>query len=141
MAVGSICVEVPESAAMADPARAVRVLGSLREAGLRVALDDFGTGYTPPVRLRDLPIDILKIDGPLVRDVADEAEVADFVHAISGFAAELGVRSLAEGIETPKQLRILRGTGCVLGQGYLFSRPVPPGEIPRLVREGFGTHP
>ncbi len=141
VAVGSICVEVPESAAMADPARAVRVLGSLREAGLRVALDDFGTGYTPPVRLRDLPIDILKIDGPLVRDVADEAEVADFVHAISGFAAELGVRSLAEGIETPKQLRILRGTGCVLGQGYLFSRPVPPGEIPRLVREGFGTHP
>ncbi|MEX0991649.1 MAG: EAL domain-containing protein [Actinomycetota bacterium] len=137
VAADSICVEVPESAAMADPARAIRVLGSLREIGMLVALDDFGTGYTPPVRLRDLPIDILKIDGPLVRDVADEAEVADFVHAVVGFASELGVRSLAEGIETRKQLRILRGAGCVLGQGYLFSRPVPPEGIPELARAGF----
>ncbi|MEX0832640.1 MAG: EAL domain-containing protein [Actinomycetota bacterium] len=131
-----LIVEVSESTAMTDPARTERVLRSLHENGLKLAIDDFGTGYSPPARLKHLPVDILKIDQPLTRDLPDDQEVAGFVEAVVQFAAELGIISLAEGIETENQRRFLTDLGCRLGQGYLFSRPVPAEEIVSMFETG-----
>jgi len=120
-----LIVEISESTAMTDPARTQKVLWSLHERGLRVAIDDFGTGYSPPARLKHLPVDVLKIDQPLIRDLPDDAEVANFLEAVVAFASDLGITPLAVGVETEEQRRFLVDLGCRLAQGYLFSRPVP----------------
>jgi diguanylate cyclase (GGDEF)-like protein len=134
-----VIVEISESTAATDPARTQRVLWALHEAGLQLAIDDFGTGYSPPARLKHLPVDILKIDQPLVRDLPDDPEIGGFVQAVIGFAEGLDIRSLAEGIEADAQRRYLADKGCTLGQGYLFSRPVPGADVLELARRGGGV--
>jgi diguanylate cyclase (GGDEF)-like protein/PAS domain S-box-containing protein len=124
-----LMVEVSEFTAATDPARTQRVLASLHEVGLAIALDDFGTGYSSPAQLRGLPLDVLKMDQPLVRDALRDPDVAAFGHAIIRFADALGMRSLAEGVETEEQRSHLVQHGCALGQGYLFCRPVSGAEV------------
>lgn len=133
-----ILIEVSESTAMTDPARTQRVLWALREEGFKIAIDDFGTGYSPVARIWHLPIDVLKIDQPLVRDLPDDAQVDSFVGAVIEFAREHGTVPHAEGIETPQQRAFLLEQGCEMGQGYLFSRPLPPEELTALWRKGEG---
>jgi diguanylate cyclase (GGDEF)-like protein/PAS domain S-box-containing protein len=128
-----LVVEITESAAMTDPERTARTLGEMHEAGIRLAIDDFGTGYSSLSRLRQLPLDVLKIDRPFVRPLPADPQAASAMQAIVQLAHGLDMVPLAEGIETPEQRAFLVETGCRLGQGYLFSRPVPPGEIPTLV--------
>ncbi len=135
---GRVTVEIAESTAVTDPARTQRVLWALHEVGLKLAIDDFGTGYSPPARLKHLPVDVLKIDQPLTRDLPDDADVGGFVQAVVRFAEGLGVASLAEGIETEEQRRWLVDKGCKLGQGYLFSRPVSADQIVELIRRTGG---
>ncbi len=127
-----VIVEISEATAATDPARTQRILHGLREQGMRIAIDDFGTGYSPPGRLRSLPVDILKIDNPLVRDLPQDVEVGGFVEAVISFAASLEIACLAEGIESEEQRAFLLEKGCRLGQGYLFSRPVSGQEITGL---------
>ncbi|MGZ5297445.1 MAG: putative bifunctional diguanylate cyclase/phosphodiesterase [Actinomycetota bacterium] len=124
-----IVVEVTESSAMIDPDRAQEILWELHRGGLRIAIDDFGTGYSSLSRLRAVPIDRLKIDRSFVSGVDLDPQAASIVTAFIELAMGLGMTTLAEGIETRGELDLLVARGCQMGQGYLFSRPVPPEEI------------
>jgi diguanylate cyclase (GGDEF)-like protein/PAS domain S-box-containing protein len=129
---GALVIEITEAAAMADIDRTQRVLSNLRNGGLRFAIDDFGTGYSSLSRLRDLPVDILKIDRSFVADVPSNQDAITVVQAIIQLALSLGMAPLAEGIETQEQWRFLVDHGCRLGQGFYFRRPVPADQIPAL---------
>ena len=132
-----VTVEITESTAMTDPDRTQRILQELHAWGLKLAIDDFGTGYSSLARLKHMPVDILKIDQSFIRDVDRERDLAGMVRAMIQLAQSLGMLPLAEGIETPGELEFLRGNGCRLAQGFLFSRPVPAREIPGiLARDG-----
>ncbi len=124
-----VLIEITESAAMTDPDRTQRILRDLRARGLRVALDDFGTGYSSLSRLKDLPVDVLKVDRSFVRDVASQPANRSMVQAIVQLAHALHMTPLAEGIETQEDWLFLVEHGCGLGQGYFFGRPVPGEDI------------
>lgn len=120
-------VEVTESVLLHADTGALNELETLREAGLRVALDDFGTGYSSLSYLRRLPISVLKIDRSFINDLgSSERSGGDaLVQAIIAMAHSLSLKVVAEGVETPSQQAHLNQLGCDVGQGYLFSRPLP----------------
>ena len=124
-----VVVEITESSAMMDPDRAQEILWGLSRGGLRIAIDDFGTGYSSLSRLREMPVEILKIDRSFVSGVDRDPQSASIVSAFVELGRGLGMQTLAEGIETEGELSFLLERECGLGQGYLFSRPVPPEEI------------
>jgi diguanylate cyclase (GGDEF)-like protein/PAS domain S-box-containing protein len=124
-----ITVEITESTAMTDPDRTARILQELHERGLKLAIDDFGTGYSSLARLKHMPVDILKIDRSFIRELDKDRDAGSMVSAMISLADNLGMVSLAEGIETEGEWFFLADRGCALGQGFLFSRPVPPTEI------------
>ena len=124
-----VLVEVTETSAMMDPDRAMVILQELTEAGFSIAIDDFGTGYSSLSRLRHMPVRVLKIDRSFVSNVQEDRQAASIVTAFLELASGLDLIALAEGIETPEELAFLRERGCKLGQGYYFSKPVPPEEI------------
>jgi diguanylate cyclase (GGDEF)-like protein/PAS domain S-box-containing protein len=126
---GRVLVEITETSAMMDPDRAQEILWELHRGGLRIAIDDFGTGYSSLSRLREMPVSVLKIDRSFVSQVDEDPQAASIVAAFVELARGLGMTTLAEGIETEGELAFLRELGCQLGQGFLFSRPVPPEEI------------
>ncbi len=128
----AVIVEVTESSAMTDPTRTQRVLGELRRHGFRLAIDDFGAGHSSLNRLAELPCEILKIDRSFVRRLPGDPSAAAMVTAMLELARGLGMQAVAEGIETQGQLDFLAERQCPLGQGFLFSRPVPSEEVPRL---------
>jgi len=101
----------------------------LHDRGLQLAIDDFGTGYSSLARLKHLPVDILKIDRSFVRDVDNDRDAASMVSAMIALASNLGMTPLAEGIETEGEWRFLADHSCLLGQGFYFSKPVPPADI------------
>ncbi|HEV8563334.1 MAG TPA: EAL domain-containing protein [Actinomycetota bacterium] len=129
-------VEITESSAMLDPDRAQRILWELHAGGLRVAIDDFGTGYSSLSRLRDVPVEVLKVDRSFVDGVNGDPASASIVTAFIELARGLGMTTLAEGIETEEEWQFLRARGCQLGQGYLFSRPMPGDDILAYWRRG-----
>jgi EAL domain-containing protein (putative c-di-GMP-specific phosphodiesterase class I) len=124
-----VIVEITESTAMTDPDRTLRTLWDLHYHGLRLAIDDFGTGYSSLSRLKHLPVDILKIDRAFVRDVDKDRNAGSMVSAMIALADSLGMTPLAEGIETEDEWKFLVDHGCLLGQGYFFSKPVPAADI------------
>jgi len=130
---GSVVVEITESTAMADPDRTQKILSELHAWGFSLALDDFGTGYSSLARLKHMPVDVLKIDRAFIRDVHQDPGLASMVRAMIQLAQGLQMTPLAEGVETEQELQFLRGNGCRLAQGFLFSRPVPAARIPALV--------
>jgi EAL domain-containing protein (putative c-di-GMP-specific phosphodiesterase class I) len=132
----SIVIEMAESAAMSDPERTRRILEELHDQGLGLAIDDFGTGYSSLSRLKDLPVDILKIDRPFLAGLPDDHTAAATVRAIVQLADGLGMRPLAEGIEQEPQRAYLLAHGCSIGQGFLFSEAVPAAELSACVRPG-----
>ena len=125
-----LVLEVTETALMHDPRAAARVLGHLREQGFRVAMDDFGTGYSSLAHLRDLPISALKIDRSFVADIGRQRDALAIVAWIIDLARTLGVDVVAEGVETAEQAALLRGHGCVSGQGWLWGAAAPPSALP-----------
>lgn len=127
-------LELTETSLMDDPAMAARLLDEMREAGMTVALDDFGTGYSSLSQLRHFNLDVLKIDQAFVRDLGRNAEDAAIVRAIVTMAHELGMKVVAEGVETQAHLDLLRELNCDFVQGYLISRPVPAVEMEQLLR-------
>ena len=129
-----VTVEITESTAMNDPDRIIELLHRFHEHGLRLAIDDFGTGYSSLSRLRYMPVDVLKIDRSFVREVNSDPQSASMVSAIIALANNLGMDSLAEGIETEAEWRFLADRSCMFGQGYFFSRPVPAEQILALHR-------
>ena len=129
-------LEVTESAMMKDPDAAVEALSRLKELGPSIALDDFGTGYSSLSYLQRFPVDILKIDRSFVASMTGDAGSRKIVSAIAGLAHELGLASVAEGIETVEHLHALRQLGCTFGQGYLLSRPLPLDQATAVMRRG-----
>ena len=124
-----LTVELTESAAAEG---GVDTVIALALAGFPVAIDDFGTGHSSLARLAGLPFSCLKIDRSFVSGLEDDDPRAlAVVRVILDLGRSLGMEIVAEGIETPGQLEILRGLGCRLGQGYLLGRPVPAADLPR----------
>jgi diguanylate cyclase (GGDEF)-like protein/PAS domain S-box-containing protein len=124
-----IVVEMTETTAMTDPDRTMEILRTIRASGIRIAIDDFGTGYSSLSRLRELPVDILKIDRSFVHDIPHGKDAGTMVTTIIRLAHGLGMASLAEGIETEEQRQFLLDQGCLYGQGFLIGRPLPAPEI------------
>ena len=123
--------EMTETAMFRDIGATIATLEALRDLGIRIAMDDFGTGYSSLAYLRRFPVDSLKIARELIAGPAelDDPEAWAFARAIVALGRSLGLSTVAEGIETPQQLRVLRGLGCGLGQGYLFGKPAAAEEI------------
>ena len=123
--------EMTETAMFRDIGATIATLEALRDLGIRIAMDDFGTGYSSLAYLRRFPVDSLKIARELIAGPAesDDPEAWAFARAIVALGRSLGLSTVAEGIETPQQLRVLRGLGCGLGQGYLFGKPAAADEI------------
>ena len=124
-----LVLEITEGTALADVAGAARVVEELRDLGVRLALDDFGTGYSSLSYLARLQPSIIKIDKSFVSPMAENLHAQSLLAAIVSLGHDLDMTVVAEGIETPEQLERLRGLGCDVGQGYLFSRAVPAGEV------------
>jgi len=122
-------LEVTETAIMADPEAAARTLVEVAATGVSVALDDFGTGYSSLTRLRQLPIDRLKIDRSFVSRLPDDADDCAVVVAVIDLARNLGLQVIAEGVETWQQVSFLRAKGCTEVQGYLLGKPAPAADF------------
>ncbi len=135
----ALTIELTESTLMDDPTEAPELLGQLKSLGIRVAIDDFGTGYSSLAYLRTFPVDIVKIDRAFIMDL-DRRDTADgtLVAAIVAMADALGVTTVAEGVETETQADHLIELGCIVAQGYLYSRPVPASTIAETI-ERVGT--
>jgi len=126
-------LEITESVVMDQSEIGVRSLRRLRDLGVRLVLDDFGTGYSSLAYLKHLPLDMLKIDRSFVLGL-DEVADRSIVDAVIALAHGLGIGVVAEGIETRAQADRLRASGCDLGQGYLFARPMPAPATTRFLR-------
>jgi diguanylate cyclase (GGDEF)-like protein/PAS domain S-box-containing protein len=134
-----LTVELTESATMEDPASAEPILRELHDLGLRLALDDFGAGYSSLSRLRDMPVETLKIDRAFLRQVPGNREASAIVTAILQLARALGRTAVAEGVETEAQRRFLVDEGCPLAQGFLLARPMPAAGIEALLEAPAGS--
>jgi EAL domain-containing protein (putative c-di-GMP-specific phosphodiesterase class I) len=110
-----------------------RALKKLHESGVRISLDDFGTGYSSLSHLRDFPVDVVKIDMSFVQQICADNEIRAIVAAIIELARSLKIQVVAEGLETKSQRDLLMVMGCHVGQGYLFGRAMPVGEILKKV--------
>ncbi|MCF7936428.1 MAG: EAL domain-containing protein [Synergistales bacterium] len=135
----SLGVEITETIAMHDLESVKKVLAQLKELGVTILIDDFGTGYSSLNILHRIPADIVKIDRSFISTLEEDANSRTMVRALLGMCRQLGKKSLAEGIETPGQLQMLRDYGCHYGQGYYFAKPAPAAELftPERVRQGF----
>jgi diguanylate cyclase (GGDEF)-like protein/PAS domain S-box-containing protein len=131
---GRVIVEVTESAAMGEQGSAEPVLAELAAAGFKVAIDDFGAGYSSLSRLRDLPVQVLKIDRSFLREVPARPEATAVVTAILELAGALGMETVAEGVETAEQRAFLIERGCPLAQGFLLGRPMPARDLEPMLR-------
>ena len=125
----TVQAEITESTAMADPDRTQRTLRELHAWGLRLALDDFGTGYSSLSRLKNMPVDVLKIDREFIRNVDKDVRLAGMVRAMIQVAQSLDLVPLAEGVETEGEYVFLRSNGCRLAQGFWFAYPMPAEEL------------
>ena len=132
-------LEVTESALMVDPDESVVALHGLKRLGVQIAVDDFGTGYSSFAYLRRLPVDALKIDKSFVDDLATDARDLALVGGMVQLAHTLGLRVVAEGVETQAQLLELTDLGCDQAQGYLLARPMPADDLRALVGPGPGA--
>jgi diguanylate cyclase (GGDEF)-like protein len=128
-------LEVTESSILADPYRVRHVLDRLNEMGVGLAIDDFGTGYSSLAYLKQLPVQTIKIDRSFVMELATSVSDAAIVRSTIDLARSLGLRVVAEGVETAEARDFLRAQGCQLAQGYLISRPVPAPELRALLEE------
>ena len=135
-----LCVEITESSLINHPANVIETLHGLRTLGVRTALDDFGTGYSSLALLRELPIDVLKIDRAFVRGVHCDDRDRRLVDAVIGLASDFGMTPLAEGVELEAQRLALINAGCSLAQGYLFGRPMSAAHFRSLQGVTPGAH-
>lgn len=119
-------LEVTERDVMVDPAATLSLMHALRDMGVKLAMDDFGTGTSSLGYLRDYPFDVIKLDRSFVHDVTVNGDVLAILDAAVRLVQDLGKTSVAEGVETPQQLAILKSLGCHMGQGYYFSEPLSP---------------
>ena len=133
-----LVLEITESTLMAHAAHHTPALRSLRADGVAIEIDDFGTGYSSLSSLKHLPVDTLKIDRSFVRNLSTDRTDEAIVTAILGMTHSLGLRAVAEGVETVEQLEILARHGCEFAQGFYFCKPLPSDECGQLLVEVAG---
>ncbi len=129
-----LCIELTEGTMMANAENAVLVLRELKQLGVSISIDDFGTGYSSLSYLHKFPTDSVKIDRSFITQMGPQARDASIVGTIVDLAHDLGMRVVAEGVETDAQASTLRGMRCEFGQGFLFSRAVTADEATRLLQ-------
>jgi diguanylate cyclase (GGDEF)-like protein len=138
-------LEVTESEIMQNPHVAREVLAELRQLGVKIGMDDFGTGHSSLACLQELPIDVLKIDRSFINNMERSRSFAALVHAVATLGQNLGLSTVAEGIENADQLAMLQSMDCEYGQGYFFGRPMPADEVSaflfRAARTAMGQNP
>lgn len=128
-------IELTETSIMDAHEHATNMLNDIKSLGVQISMDDFGTGYSSFSYLRDLPIDILKIDRSFVCDITIDQDDATIIAAILAMAHTLNLVVVAEGVETDEQLQFLRAHRCDIVQGYLISRPIPETELRQFIIE------
>lgn len=133
---GALTLEMTEDLLLGNLEKTREVLEELRSSGIRIAIDDFGSGYSTLAYLCDLPVDEVKLDRKLIAPIADDARVATVVRAVLGLANELGLTTVAEGVEEARIARQLAEYGCDVVQGFYFSPPVTPEKLVRLLEGG-----
>ncbi|MDP1526475.1 MAG: EAL domain-containing protein [Rhodocyclaceae bacterium] len=135
-------LEITEGLLMADPAGAAVIMDGLRHMGLKIALDDFGTGYSSLAYLKNFPLDRLKLDRAFVKDLPDNESDKAIARAVIALGLNLGLQTLAEGVETSAQADFLAAAGCEVFQGYLYGKPMPAEELEAKIRTGeFTVYP
>ncbi|HYY89290.1 MAG TPA: EAL domain-containing protein, partial [Chloroflexota bacterium] len=130
---GCLVLEITESVLIHDTEAIIARLSELKQLGVRVAIDDFGTGYSSLSYIRQLPVDIVKVDKSFIDNIDQSAEASAVARAIIRLGHTLNLATVAEGIEEPGQLETLRKMQCELGQGYLFNKPLDIGELEELL--------
>jgi len=120
---------------MHDVRQATQILATVSDMGVKVHIDDFGTGYSSLEALHHLPFDALKIDRSFVSRLTTSPRSRELVRTIVALGLNLDLQVIAEGIETPEELALVRDLGCTHAQGYLYSRPVPAPECAAYLRE------
>ena len=128
-------LEITESTILADPTRVRTILDRLNALGLSLAIDDFGTGYSSLAYLKRLPVRTIKIDRSFVMDMLESASDAAIVRSTVELGRNLGLRVVAEGVETEAAWDLLREQGCTLAQGYLIGKPMPAEALEVLLAE------
>jgi diguanylate cyclase (GGDEF)-like protein len=131
-----LCIEITEYAVLDEPERIAKILKSFQSLGLEIALDDFGTGFASMTGLKNLPVNLLKLDMSFVRGINTDNYDRAIVESIIRLGAALNLGVIAEGIESDSIIQKLLELGCYRGQGYLISRPVPAAELSEMLREG-----
>ena len=126
-------LELTERVAMHDPQEAIAVMNELHKRGIRMSIDDFGTGYSSLSYLKKFKVYKVKIDQSFVRDISTDLEDKAIVAAIISMAKNLGLKTIAEGVETMDQLDYLQKEGCDEAQGYYFSRPQQSAQIEAFI--------
>lgn len=126
-------LEITENVAMENLGPAIAILEKLKRMGITIAMDDFGTGYSSLSYLRQLPVDVVKIDQSFVHEIPDSHEDVLIAQAIIAMAQSLHLSLVVEGIENVRQLNFFRQQGCNIVQGFLFSKPVAADEIPGML--------
>ena len=126
-------LEITEAILLQNNEATLAILHQLRDLGVRISMDDFGTGYSSLSYLRSFPFDKIKIDQSFVRDLNKNKDAIAIIHAVSGLGTSLGMTTTVEGVETKEQLELVRAEGCTEVQGYLFSKPRPASDVPRLL--------
>lgn len=129
-------LELTESLILENAEQTIQAMHALKKLGVSLSLDDFGTGYSSLSYLRRYPVDRIKIDQSFIRDMTEHASSAALVRSILAMAYNLGLSTIAEGVETVGQFGYLRKQLCQEMQGYLFSRPLPPTDMMQLLKEG-----
>ncbi len=135
----ALMLELTETALLRRDERLHSDLEELKTIGVKLAIDDFGTGYSSLSYLRDLPIDVVKMDRSFVEGIAESDQRLAVAEGIVQIARTLRLEVIAEGIETEEQRDLLRSMGCHYGQGYLLAMPMPVGQAEDLITSGFST--
>ena len=126
-------VEIAESVAMRNLEQAIPKTIKLAEMGVGISIDNFGTGYSSTDYLKKLPVQKLKIDKSVIKDIATDSDRRAIISAATDMARKMKIRVVAVGVETEEQLELLRSIGCQEMQGFLFSRPLPEEEFRKLI--------
>src|ERR1700674_1937375 len=126
-------LEITEAVLMQNSEQTLNTLHQLRGLGIHISMDDFGTGYSSLSYLRSFPFDKIKIDRCFISGLAESEESVAILRAVAALATSLNMRTTAEGVETPQQMRQVQALGCTEMQGFLFSRPQPLDAVTRLL--------
>lgn len=140
----NLTLEVTESLAINDMERMKKILGKIKDLGIRIALDDFGTGYSSLNHMKEMPLDVIKVDQTFVRDLDRDSYAQSFIKMVSELAVSLGLSVCVEGIERKEQLDRLEGMKVRMIQGYYFGKPMPKDEFmeqfaPKVGKDGADT--